>query len=186
MHGWKREDGHVVAELSQQEAAVVRGLVGQVRDMLTARAEEAPHDELSEITGIRTGPSSPPQDRVMERLLPDFYRRDPDTGESDEEESGAAGALRSLHEPELIEAKTAVTGTVLRTCPREGGAVRLTTEQADGWLSALNDVRLALGTALDVDEDVPEEPEDELVREHLGVYQWLTWVQDSLVEAMTS
>lgn len=186
MHGWKREDGHVVAELSQQEAAVVRGLVGQVRDMLTARSEEAPQDELSEITGIRTGPSTPPQDRVMERLLPDFYRRDPDTGESDEEESGAAGALRSLHEPELIEAKTAVTGTVLRTCPREGGTVRLTAEQADGWLSALNDVRLALGTALEVDEDSPEEPEDELVREHLGVYQWLTWVQDSLVEAMAS
>ena len=186
MHGWTREDGQVVAELSQQEAAVIRGLVGQVRDMLAARADEAPQDELSEITGIRTGPSEPPQDRVVGRLLPDFYRSDPETGETDEEEAGAAGALRSLHEPELIEAKTSVSGTVLRTCPREGGTVRLTTEQADGWLSALNDVRLALGTALEVDEDTPDDPEDELVREHLGVYQWLTWVQDSLVEALVA
>ncbi|MEU9693173.1 DUF2017 family protein, partial [Amycolatopsis japonica] len=30
----------------QQEAAVLRGLVSQLEDMLTARAEEAPQDEL--------------------------------------------------------------------------------------------------------------------------------------------
>ena len=76
---------------------------------------------------------------------------------------------------------------VLETCPRDGGMVWLTEEQADGWLSALNDVRLALGTALDLDEDIEDEPpEDDLRREHMGVYQWLTWVQDSLVEAVAA
>lgn len=187
MNGWTRKNGHVVAELSQQESAVIRGLVGQIKDMLTARSDETPQDELSALTGIRTGPTTPPEDRVLGRLLPDFYRHDPLTGESDEEQPEAAGAMRSLYEPELLERKTGVAETVLRTCPRDGGRVELTGEQADGWLSALNDVRLALGTALDVEDDMPEElPEDELRREHLGVYQWLTWVQDNLVEAMTS
>jgi hypothetical protein len=187
MNGWTRKNGHVVAELSPQEAAVIRGLVGQVKDMLTARAEEAPQDELAELTGIRTGSTTPPEDRVLARLLPDFYRRDPNTGETDEEEADAAAAMRSLHEPEVLELKTGVATVVLDTCPRQGGKVKLTGEQAHGWLSALNDVRLALGTALDVQEEMPEEPpEDDLQREHLGVYQWLTWVQDSLVEAVAS
>jgi hypothetical protein len=183
--GWTRKNGHVQAELSQQEAAVIRGLVGQIKDMLTARADEAPKDELAELTGIRTGPSTPPEDRVVARLLPDFYRRDPVTGDTDEEETDAAGAMRSLHEPALLEAKTGAAQLVLETCPPMGGKVKLTSEQADNWLTALNDVRLALGTALDVEDDMPDElPEDDLRREHLGVYQWLTWVQDSLVGAM--
>ncbi|MDI2029936.1 DUF2017 domain-containing protein [Saccharopolyspora sp. TS4A08] len=185
MDGWTRKNGHVQAELSQQEAAVIRGLVGQIKDMLTARADEAPKDELAELTGIRTGPSTPPEDRVVARLLPDFYRRDPVTGDTDEEETDAAGAMRSLHEPELLEAKTGAAQLILETCPPMGGKVKLTSEQADNWLTALNDVRLALGTALDVEEDMPDElPEDDLRREHLGVYQWLTWVQDSLVSAL--
>ncbi|MEV4646129.1 DUF2017 domain-containing protein [Saccharopolyspora sp. NPDC049357] len=185
MDGWTPKNGHVQAELSQQEAAVIRGLVGQIKDMLTARADEAPKDELAELTGIRTGPSTPPEDRVVARLLPDFYRRDPVTGDTDEEETDAAGAMRSLHEPALLEAKTGAAQLVLETCPPMGGKVKLTSEQADNWLTALNDVRLALGTALDVEDDMPEElPEDDLRREHLGVYQWLTWVQDSLVGAL--
>ncbi|SFS51666.1 DUF2017 domain-containing protein [Saccharopolyspora flava] len=185
MDGWTRKNGHVQAELSQQEAAVIRGLVGQIKDMLTARADEAPKDELAELTGIRTGPSTPPEDRVVARLLPDFYRRDPITGDTDEEETDAAGAMRSLHEPELLEAKTGAAQLILETCPPMGGKVKLTSEQADSWLTALNDVRLALGTALDVEDDMPDElPEDDLRREHLGVYQWLTWVQDSLVTAL--
>ncbi|GAA2810878.1 DUF2017 domain-containing protein [Saccharopolyspora taberi] len=185
MNGWTRKNGHVVADLSQQEAAVIRGLVSQIRDMLTARADDAPQDELSELTGIRTGPTTPPEDRVLGRLLPDFYRRDPETGETDAEDADAAGAMRSLHEPELLDQKTGAAELVLETCPPDGGRVELSGAQADGWLAAINDVRLALGTALDIDEETPDElPEDDLRREHLGVYQWLTWVQDSLVDAV--
>ena len=46
---------------------------------------------------------------------------------------------------------------MLDTLPAAGGKIELTPEQADAWLAALNDVRLALGTALDVSEDMPEE-----------------------------
>ena len=61
---------------------------------------------------------------------------------------------------------------------------RLAPEQADTWLAALNDVRLALGTALDVSEDMPDQLDPDDPRSaHLGVYQWLTFVQDSLVQA---
>ncbi|MGH3586957.1 MAG: DUF2017 family protein, partial [Pseudonocardia sp.] len=92
--------------------------------------------------------------------------------------------LRSLHEPELIEAKDAAAAAVLEALPESGGRMELTVEQADTWLAALNDVRLALGTALDVSEDMPEDltPDDPRAS-HFGVYHWLTFVQDALVQA---
>ncbi|MGH3919863.1 MAG: DUF2017 family protein, partial [Pseudonocardiaceae bacterium] len=67
-----------------------------------------------------------------------------------------------------------------------GGRVRLSDEQAQAWLAALNDVRLALGTVLDVTEDMPDElaPDDPRAP-HLGVYHWLTWVQESLIQAVS-
>ncbi len=162
--------------LSEREAGLLRGLVGQVRDMLGARVAAAPRDELTELTGITVGPSTAPDDRVLARLLPDFHRED----------AALSGGLRALHEPELLAVKDGVAGVVLDTCPARGGRVRLSDEQAQAWLAALNDVRLALGTVLDVTEDMPDElsPDDPRAP-HLGVYHWLTWVQESLIQAVS-
>ncbi|WP_019812870.1 DUF2017 domain-containing protein [Saccharomonospora saliphila] len=184
MRGWRRKRGAVLGGFEQQEAAVVRGLIRQIDEMLRARSDEAPQDELAELTGIRTGPSEGPDDPVLGRLLPDFHRLDPDN--PSKEDLDSAAALRSLHEPQVLENKIGVAAVVLETLPPEGGEVRLSEEQADAWLSALNDVRLALGTALDISDDMPDElPEDDPRAPHLGVYHWLTWVQESLVQALT-
>ncbi|MCE7006557.1 DUF2017 domain-containing protein [Kibdelosporangium philippinense] len=185
MNPWSRDGDEVVTELERQEAAVLRGLVGQINDMLRARADEAPQDELAELTGIRTGPSTAPDDPILSRLLPDFHRLDED--QPSKEDLDSAAALRSLHEPALLDQKTGVAEVVLETCPPDGGPVRLSLEQADAWLSALNDVRLALGTALDVDDDMPDElPDDDPRAGHLPVYHWLTVVQEELIHAMSS
>jgi hypothetical protein len=100
------------------------------------------------------------------------------------EDADLAAGLRSLHEPELIEAKDRAAAEVLAELPAHGGRVELTPEQGDMWLTALNDVRLALGTALDVSEDMPDEIDpDDARAAHLGIYHWLTFVQDGLVHA---
>jgi Domain of unknown function (DUF2017) len=185
LNPWRKEGDEIVTELERQEAAVLRGLVGQINDMLQARAEEAPQDELAELTGIRTGPSTSPDDPILSRLLPDFHRLDAD--KPSKQDMDSASALRSLHEPELLDAKTGVATVLLETCPPNGGPVRLNLEQADAWLSALNDVRLALGTALDVDDDMPDElPDDDPRSGHLPVYHWLTVVQEELIHAISS
>jgi hypothetical protein len=182
--GWRRKGDRVVAVFDRQEAALVRGLVSQIQEMLEVRAEDAPQDELAELTGIRTGPSTSPDDPILSRLLPDFHRLDDDAPSAEDQNSAAA--LRSLHEPALLEHKTGVAALVLDTCPKDGGELRLDLEQAEAWLSAINDVRLALGTALDVSEDMPETLPDEDPRSsHLSVYHWLTWVQESLVQALS-
>jgi len=176
MRPWNRSGDHVVATFDRQESQLLRALVGQIREILAARSSEAPADELAVITGIKAGPSSSPDDRVLARLLPDFSRGDPDL----------ASGLRSLHEPELIESKDGVAALVLNTCPPDGGRVRLNMEESQAWLSALNDVRLALGTVLEVTEDMPDElPPSDPRAPHLAVYHWLTYVQETLVHAVT-
>jgi Domain of unknown function (DUF2017) len=167
----------VVTALSEREAGLLRGLVGQVRDMLAARVAATPQDELAELTGITAGPTTAPADRVLARLLPDFHRED----------TTLSGGLRALHEPELVALKDTAAGVVLDTCPARGGRLRLSDEQAQAWLSALNDVRLALGTVLEVTEDMPDElPAGDPRAAHLVVYHWLTWVQESLIQALAS
>ena len=121
--------------------------------MLSGRAADTPADELSVLTGIRTGPTTRPQDRVLARLLPDFTTEDADLA-AGLRSAARAGADRGQGRGRV--------GWCWTRCPADGGKIELTPEQADAWLAALNDVRLALGTALDVSEDMPDElpPDD--------------------------
>jgi hypothetical protein len=74
------------------------------------------------------------------------------------------------------------------------GATRLTAEQAEAWLSALNSLRLVLGTQLDVGEDAdddldsagevrgdPEDPRGPA----LALYRYLSLLLEELVETMS-
>ena len=176
-----------VATMDRAEATVLRGTMGQVDTMLAERDALAPTDDLSALTGIRTGPSTTPTDPVLARLLPDFHR----PAEDEPTDDGGAGgvdlspALRSVREPELVDAKRAAIAVVLATCPAGGGRIELAPTEAEGWLTAVNDVRLALGTALDVREDMPDQlPADDPRADHLPVYHWLTWLQETLVTAL--
>jgi hypothetical protein len=178
VNGWRKSGWgsrvKISTTLEAQESAVLKGLVEEVLQMLAGRVAETPHDELAALTGMRTGPSAKPDDRVLARLLPDFSADD----------DGLSSGMRSLHEPDLIEAKQEAATFVIGSLPEGGGKVELTPQQADTWLRALNDVRLALGTALDVSEDMPEDlPADDPRAGHMGVYHWLTFVQDALVQA---
>ena len=193
MRAWKRhgrgERARYVATLDRPEASVLRGMLRQVHDMLAERAASSPVDELAALTGIRTGPSLAPSDPVLARLLPDFHRpeHDPvaDGGEPADGED-LSSALRSVREPELIEAKQEAIDAVLASLPESGGRVELTAPQAEAWLTAVNDLRLALGVALEVGEDMPDAlPPDDPRSDHLPVYHWLTWLQDSLVTTLS-
>src|SRR5439155_9095894 len=90
MNPWRRKGSTIVGEMDRQEAAVLRGLVSQIEDMLRTRAAEAPEDELAELTGIRTGPSTAPDDPILSRLLPDFHRLDDDAPTQTDLDAAAA------------------------------------------------------------------------------------------------
>ena len=176
MRTWARKNSlsgvKIKSEIDAREAAVLRSLVSSVLGLLRDRAEAVPVDELAALTGLRTGHSTPPEDAALARLLPDFHR--PEPGKDTEDPAGMNGALRGLHEPEIIDEKVAAGSVILATLPESGGKIVLTTDQADAWLRGLNDVRLALGTTLGIDRDTPDVLDEGDPRApHLDVYHWL-------------
>jgi Domain of unknown function (DUF2017) len=119
-----------------------------------------------------------PDDPVLARLLPDAYPDDP----------AAAGEFRRYTESGLRSGKVAAARTVLGTLPEAGGRVRLSADEAQAWLRSLNDIRLALGVRLDVTEDreamVEQAGQGGPQAAGLWVYDWLTLLQETLVEAL--
>jgi hypothetical protein len=191
---WKRvetADGpRFRSALDLHEAALLKNLVGSMIGMLDERESSSPPDELEQITGIKAGNAERPDNATLQRLLPDFSKPDDadasSTGTPDSTESLNA-ALRSLHEPEIIESKRVAAQQLLDTVPETGGRFELTEEAANAWIAAVNDVRLALGTMLDIRPDGPDRlPDDHPLAPHFDVYQWLTVLQEYLVLALMS
>lgn len=74
---------------------------------------------------------------------------------------------------------------MLATVPESGGRFELTEEQANAWIAAVNDIRLALGTMLQIGPDGPEQlSAGDPMAGQLNVYQWLTVLQEYLVVAL--
>jgi hypothetical protein len=132
--------------------------------------------ELAALTGWSGeagGPAEPPEDPALARLLPDAYRDDAE----------ASGEFRRLTESSLRREKVAAAERMLAALPADGpGEVRLDPETTETWLATLNDVRLALGTRLEVTEEMKEpDPEDPDAPAYV-VYLWLTELQGVLIE----
>ena len=82
---------------------------------------------------------------------------------------------------ELEEGRREARQILAETASRD----RLSAEELDAWLRALTDLRLALGTRLDVDEDTYTrdiDPRDPRAYE-LSVFAYLSWLQEQAVEA---
>ena len=114
-----------------------------------------------------------PEDPALRRLFPHTYE-----DEQDEE------AYQEVVGDELLDGRRRALRVVAETAEAE----RLTPEQAQSWLTALNDLRLVLGTRLDVKEEElmndlrPNDPR----APDLALYAYLSWLQEQLVEAMSS
>lgn len=175
---FRKRLGKITASFEPAEATLIADLVDQIRQMLAARRHETPVDPLAAVTGMAVGASTAPEDPAVARLFPDFHAGDPEL----------SAGMRMLREPELLAAKDAAAVTLLDSLPRGGGTIRLDDATAQAWMTALNDVRLALGVRLDIKDD--EEPDDEGLapEDPFGAmfvtYRWLTAVQDSLVNAV--
>ena len=186
MRKWKRVDTadgpRFRSSLASHEAALLESLVTSMVAMLEERESSSPADELEEITGFKTGNSRPPEDETMKRLLPDFFRPQNDHPAGSGTAESLNSALRSLHEPEIITAKREAAQRVLDTVPNGGGRFELSEDDAQAWAAAVNDVRLALGTMLDIGPEGPDGlPPEHPMAGHFDVYQWLTVLQEYLV-----
>ena len=113
-------------------------------------------------------------DPDLRRLFPPAYDKD----EESEDE------YRRLMREELLSGRREALQVLAETAQSE----RLTGEQLDAWLRALTDLRLALGTRLDVTEETYDqeiEPEHPQAFE-LAVFAYLSWLQEQAVAAAMS
>jgi hypothetical protein len=189
----RTRSGAVESELSDVEASVLASSAAQLLHLV---AEDAPAgggdvDPLEAMVGLSSTQARPPEDPALRRLLPDAYRDDAFGPDADPDAASAAShEFRRFTEADLRAGKRAHAVTVLETLAplvEGGGRLRLDRDQADAWLGLLNDVRLVLGVNLDVDEDTLDEPlhdEDDPRTQALGVYSWLGWVQESLLQCL--
>lgn len=169
-HGFHRtETGRFVAGFDEQERALLAHLVRDLREFLEPEGVEP--DPFS--IGILES-ASISDDPALARLFPDAYDLDDEAAED----------FRRYTETELREAKSAHLGVLIDTIEASGDKTTLTEAQAHSWMVALNDLRLVIGTRLHLDDDEEPEMEPEYVEQLMAIYQWLTWLQESLVGSL--
>ncbi len=184
------------AQLDPLERATVAGLMDQVRALLDppAPVPEGGDDFASIVAGLGMGvtlaaedqsdlaASDAERDPALDRLLPTANRQDDEM----------AAEFRRLTEAGLRQRKAAALQTAADLMRGED-KLRLDDEQAQAVLVALTDVRLVLGErmGLRTDDDVAVleaaaedlDPDDPLGYA-LAVYDFLTWLQETLASAM--
>ena len=147
------QPGGVQIAFEEAEADLLRDLLGEMQRVLE---REAGLDQ-----------------RVIDRLFPSAYAAPED-----------AQAFADLVGGELERGKVDAVETVLGFLGERGPAHgTVATKDLDPWLTALTDVRLALGTRLEVTEEkmehelTPDDPE----AMGMSVLHWLGWLQESLL-----
>lgn len=200
----------LVALLDHQERAVLRGLCEQVRELVAPTSpprqgqpdEGGPADpfeaivaglgDLSTDAGPRTAEDDLPgrdfgldadRDPALDRLFPAGNREDEQ--EAAEFRRFTEQGLRQRKHGNLTVAVDALSGDV--------DELRLTRQQAPAVVVALTDVRLVMGERLGLrtdddatrlDELVDTLDEDDPALFVLAVYDFITWLQESLTQAM--
>ncbi|WP_404381633.1 DUF2017 domain-containing protein [Knoellia locipacati] len=198
------------AKLDAVERTVVAGLMEQVRDLVEPDAGTPPtsgegddfESIVSGLGGLGMGVSlsaedQTPDDRpvpadarsfgdrdpALERLLPAGNRTD----------DQASAEFRRLTEHGLRQRKARHLTSAIAALRAPGSGVELDERTAIDFVIALTDVRLVLGERLglredaDVDrleEELAEMDEDDPRLHAMSVYDFLTWLQETLATAM--
>jgi hypothetical protein len=163
MARWKRfrsgPGDTLVVSLAEEEIELLRVLPDQLREVFESEDD----------------------DPARARLFPRAYL-DP-TAESEEAE------WQALVHPSLLQERLDALALITPTLDRaslaeEWWQIALTPDEAQAWLGVLNDTRLVLGTRLGVTEEERElDPADPDAGPY-ALYQWLTWLQGDLVDAL--
>lgn len=153
----KRAEDGLRVQLEAHEAGILRELAREMRMLLEA--------------------DLPPNDDVLERLFPRAH---------DDEQDEAA--YRELVGNELRDVKLEALRIVEEQLRGDGPFDRTIPDgEIHEWLRLINDMRLAIGVRLEVDEEKmskefdPRDPEGPA----LSVLHWLGWMQESILKEMT-
>ena len=172
--------GQVRLRLDPLELTAVDELLVQLLGLVEPQRPES-EDPLAAMVGIDPH-ARESDDPAVRRLFPAAY--------TDDDE--AAAEFRRFTERSLREGKAerarVVMASVQRLVAADGQGL-LESGEPSAWLGSLNDLRLVLASRLGIDDDdglwrdrVDDVPEAENA---MMLYDWLTWLQDGLIGAIT-
>ena len=182
----------IIANFTGFEADLLRSLASQIVELLRNEAA-MPDDTRDPFEAMMdfSGPTAEPEDPVLQRLFPNAYADDPE----------AASEFRRFTEGALRDGKAAAACVIIDGVEEAGLPSELTEDglmidveldepTAEAWMRSFNDVRLALATRLGV-EDGDEEawyalPDDDPRAQAHDIYEWVGWLQETMVEALTA
>ncbi|MFF4269187.1 DUF2017 domain-containing protein [Streptomyces sp. NPDC001536] len=188
--------GGAAVALDDVEISIIRSLAVQLLELIgPGPAEDASDDPLAEL--FAEGPSEPPTDPVLKRLFPDAYS-DPEgtPGPKEAEERKAySSEFRRYTENDLRAGKRDNALAVIRSLDAlspvgDGGAVlKLSPEESRHWLGALNDLRLAIGSRLEIADEEDTDllyrlPDEDPRKPMVMAYLWLGGLQETLVTTL--
>jgi hypothetical protein len=111
-------------------------------------------------------------DPSVRRLFPPAYRN----------EEQAEAEYQNLMHDELREHHLRALSVMEETIDAE----RLDEEQVVSWLSAINELRLVLGTNLEVTESQESVDPNDPRAPGLALYAYLSWLEEQVVETLTA
>jgi hypothetical protein len=177
---FRRTRHGIGANLDDVERDLLARLLDDVDELLDDGTPAA-QDPLAAMVGIAEHARTP-EDPAVARLLPDASPDDPEQ----------AMEFRRFTELGLRARKRRALRTARATLDRRGALV-LTDDEAQAWLTALTDVRLVLAERLGLrtDEDaeqlhaeLDDADEDDPRAWLAAVYDFLTWLQETLVAVL--
>lgn len=186
-----RRGAGVLATFSGFEADLLRSLAAQLVELLRneVAAPTSTNDPLEDMLDF-SGPTTAPEDPVLARLFPTAYLDDDE----------AAGEFRRFTERGLRDGKARHAITIIDMLEAAGLPdelpddevwidVELSLSEAQAWLKSFTDMRLALASRLGVeegDEDYWDSLPEEDPRAHVhDIYQWVGFLQETLVHALS-
>lgn len=187
-----RRSGRVIATFTGFEADLLRSLASQLVELLR-NEEAAPRETADPLEALLdfSGPTVEPEDPVLARLFPTAYPEDEE----------AAAEFRRFTEGRLRDGKAAGACAIIDQLEEAGLPSELTEDglmidvelephAAEVWLRSFTDLRLALATRLGVEEgdeaywhQLPDE--DPRAQAH-DIYEWVGYLQETLVEALSA
>jgi hypothetical protein len=184
-----RRSGRIIATFSGFEADLLRSLASQLVELLRNEAA-APREHADPLEAMLSfdGPTTEPDDPVLARLFPSAY-----------DDAEAASEFRRFTEGTLRDGKAAGAAAIIDTLeeaglPSELGAskvvidVELDEPAALAWLKSFTDLRLALATRLEVEQDDEafwrSLSEDDPRSQAHDIYEWIGALQETLVDAL--
>ena len=145
----RARNGSFRLHLPVEERAVLRSVVGQLRELVVDDA-----------------------DADLRRLYPTAYANDP----------AADAEFRAFVHDDLVARRLEAIDTVTATVDEE----HLDEAQLGAWMGVVNDLRLVLGTRLDISEelDLNAVADDDPEVATFALYSYLSWLLEQMVEAI--